>query len=305
MVNLVGVDLELDASASGASVSFRASPDSSFNLNLGSRGSMDFIAYEDQYAAEVKTKLHGEIDVNEGRLEFTSGTTDTLVLTLSDDQTLGNAVTADAEFEFHVTGTVGFGSLVDDEGDSIFSNISEDGMSLAYSFDSAAGDNDVNLTIDVDGTENPMRTQSFRVSGGVDFGGAEDFSVLSNADAGAWTMNGTEAFVSYMPYNSAANISQIINVTNNSDQDAEVSIDIVSADSTETYTLDVTAAAGGVTRLAGAILNVLEAEGYLDGSGTKRLSYTITVNSPDSDTEVYTAYNVAGDRNIVINSTNR
>jgi hypothetical protein len=123
--------------------------------------------------------------------------------------------------------------------------------------------------------------------------------------AGAWALNGFSAFVPYMPY--GAGISQIIYITNKSNQSSALDIESYDANGfTCDFTTDVMADAGSVTQLSGDILAGLKdcygipADGTLDA----RLSLQITGSIPGSLAEVVTSYNVNGNRNFVINNSN-
>ena len=123
--------------------------------------------------------------------------------------------------------------------------------------------------------------------------------------AGGWTLNGFSAFVPYMPY--GAGISQVIYITNKSNQSSALDIETYDANGdTCEFTTDVEAAGGSVTQLSGDIMAGLK-ECYgipADGTLDARLSMQITGSIPGSLAEVVTSYNVNGNRNVVINNSN-
>lgn len=117
--------------------------------------------------------------------------------------------------------------------------------------------------------------------------------------AGSWDLNGSQAFVGYMPY--GPNISQILYVTNNSSVAGEITVDIYDENGEEIATgvNAGMATANGVTKITGPVEAAVG-----DYNGKVRMD--ITVNAPVGQVEVYSAYNVGGsDRGLVINSTNK
>lgn len=117
--------------------------------------------------------------------------------------------------------------------------------------------------------------------------------------AGAFDLNGSQAFVGYMPY--GPNISQILYVTNNSSVAGEITVDIYDENGEEIATgvNAGMATANGVTKITGPVEAAVG-----DYNGKVRMD--ITVNAPVGQVEVYSAYNVGGsDRGLVINSTNK
>jgi hypothetical protein len=123
--------------------------------------------------------------------------------------------------------------------------------------------------------------------------------------AGAWALNGFSAFVPYMPY--GAGISQIIYITNKSNQSSALDIESYDANGFDCdFTTTVQADAGSVTQLSGDIMAGLKAcyGTPVDGTLDARLSLQITGSIPGSLAEVVTSYNVNGNRNVVINNSN-
>lgn len=105
----------------------------------------------------------------------------------------------------------------------------------------------------------------------------------------SWSLEGTPGSFSYMPYGD--NISQILFVTNNESNDADITVSAFDKDGTPygPVKLDVQAKGKAVTKITGAVEEALIAEGF---SGSGSLSLNITVNSGDVD--YYGAYNVGG-----------
>jgi len=151
----------------------------------------------------------------------------------------------------------------------------------------------------------PLGNQSVKLSPQT-FAGSYAFSWptanVSRLDfsAGAWTINGALVFVPYMPYGDS--ISQIIYISNRGTQDADITVDAFDENGAS-YSFDVGQVAGGTVRkLTAEILNGLTLAGF---QAPGKVAFELTVNAPDSDIDVYSAYNVGGsDRGTVVNSQN-
>jgi hypothetical protein len=118
---------------------------------------------------------------------------------------------------------------------------------------------------------------------------------------GAQTASGIVAFVPYMPVGSG--ISQILYVTNTTNTSGSVSI--TSRDSAGVACTSYPATTVGpraVVNLGPALAAGIAACG--GSAATNKLALTITAELPDGGLEVYSAYNVSGNRVNVINSTN-
>jgi len=171
--------------------------------------------------------------------------------------------------------------------------------------------NVVNVAFDATGNENAIPTQTFTFSAEVDYsntGNTADGTTSLSGAAGAWDLNGSQVNVSYIPYRH--DISQVINLTNRSSQSGAVSVVAYPEGGGDAIDLGVvgTSNAGGLTRLAGAILNGLSQEtGVNHGTvnSTTRYALEITTNAPADSIEVYSAYNVGGTgARLVVNDSN-
>jgi hypothetical protein len=271
-----------------------------------------------EYSVVAGTALNGVIDVEEERKEFTGGTTD--------------AFTIDAEFGADLLGTTSTGATLtftgsdlsfmrDGDGDLdsgtyalTGTSVSEDEDETTLSDDNTtftisttagltSGDDNLGLTLTVDGADDDdaevLAAQSF--SAAVELGysytvgstTSTDEITVSGLSAGAWALSGATVNIPFMPFGSG--ISQIIHITNDGSVTGEIELTAID-DAGESYgpvTLNVSAAAGTVTRLNGAIQTALTDAGF-DGAGN--VDMTLTVNSPKADIEVFAAYNVRGDR---------
>jgi hypothetical protein len=118
-------------------------------------------------------------------------------------------------------------------------------------------------------------------------------------DPGAWTLNGAQVYIQYMPY--GTNISRVIYVANKGSSDADITVDAIDNNGNSYKFLGGVAKKGAVTGLAGVIDSGLAANGFTEG----KVAITLTFTAPDTVIEVYSAYNVGGaDRGTVVNSSN-
>lgn len=265
-----------------------------------------------------RSRLNGVIDVEEERKEFTDGTTDAFAAAVYFGADLlgvtstGAALTftgsdlsfmrdADGDLDGGTYALTGVG-VAEDEDET---TLSDDNTTLVVQTPSTltAGADAIGLTLTVDGVFDDdaevLAAQSFSAAIDLDYsftvGSTTSTDTLSVAAdyAGAWTLSGANVNIPFMPYGSG--ISQIIHITNDGSVTGEIELTAID-DAGESYgpvTLNVSAVAGTVTRLNGAIRTALTEAGF-DGSGN--VDITLTVNSPSDDIEVFAAYNVRGDR---------
>ncbi len=148
----------------------------------------------------------------------------------------------------------------------------------------------------------PAQTFSLAASQAYTVGSVAGVAPLTRS-AGTWALNGSDVQVSYMPYSST--ITQVINVTNRSSQDGDISV-VAIDEAGNSHDLGVVAQskAGSIQQIAGAVKNALEAKvGAI--TSTQRFAFQIVTNAPEADVEVYTAYNTGGNgARLVVNSSN-
>jgi hypothetical protein len=117
-------------------------------------------------------------------------------------------------------------------------------------------------------------------------------------DPGAWTLNGAQVYIQYMPYGEG--ISRIVYAANRGILVPPVTADITANGSTFSCSLG-TIPAKTVSNLSAAIDSCVAAKGITSG----KVAILLTFIAPDSDIEVYSAYNVGGnDRGTVVNTSN-
>ena len=261
-----------------------------------------YITYATEIGSEVSTAFDGVVDVNESRKAFVGGgTADTLVITNTQA-----AVTTGVTPTGAIYTVYGDFSFLDEDGDeelggtddgTITSSggtveVAEDFMSAKISSTSfAAGTVGVTVT---GPDEVVIPDQTFTVSTVVSYsdpaGGATDLTTttLNNASAGAWTLNGAQAHIPFLPFGSA--YSQSVTVSNTSSQTGGVDLVIYTGGDTVEVEGIATVAAEGVTDLSSAIRNAVS-----DAGLTGNLSFDVIINAPDSSITVEALYYAKAD----------
>ncbi len=297
--------------------------------NLGTR--TDTVAtVVSQFASTVSTKLDSVIDVSNARQKFVGATTDVLVVT----PTEAVAAVHDANYNT-VTHVV--------KGNFSFADANKNGVVTTAELNAAvavtsAGDDTVaqptlnaaltELTAVVtDVTDGPQATTftftepglattkpvlvpgSYTATTTVNYtpatGAAANKVTATNADAGAWTLNGATVQVPYMVFGTVGGkaYNQVLVVNNASTIAGDVFVDVFKEDGTQVLVnANVgSAAANSATNIAGAVKAALVAAGAADG----KMSVKIVANIPDSTTTVYAAFvdTVTGERVYVNNDS--
>jgi len=287
------------------------------------------------------TVLNGVVDVEKGRYQFATsdastllsatGTNDTLTFTLNNnagsasswDATLTSVVgVINGDFSFADGGNTTAGCQNSDLTSGL-GRIAASGATLSINSAcsqltftaTAAGAVTIALGTSGPGITAPTNgsildaPQEFTVDAltynyaGQDGGSTATKSVAFSAtgSGGEWTLNGLLSKVSYMPYGDG--ISRIVYITNRSAQTGGVSATAIDDKGKECEIPSVaTATKGTVTLLSAGLDAGIKAcfgEGY---SG--RVAFDITANIPADDAEIYSAYNVNGNRVLVVNDTN-
>lgn len=151
-----------------------------------------------------------------------------------------------------------------------------------------------------------LSPQSFTASSVVQLTGPVGTdTVINNASAGSWTLNGSQVRVPYMVVG-GGRFGIIANVTNHGSKDGAMSLDVFAEDGTKLATNYAagTAKAGAVSSVAGALNAALAAAGVSTASPVK-FSFQVTTNVPENDVIVYAAYtdNTTSERAIVNNDS--
>ncbi len=277
----------------------------------------------DQFTSTQTVAFNNVVDVNTGRTAFVGGGTETYAVTATNTNgnsgvnavpaaTNGVVVTINGNFDFVDSGAAG---CVNGELAGVVAVVSAPaaGATLGISADCqvltitdanapAAGTTQTyTLTITPPGSV-LVAPQTFTSSVGFNYAVGATTGTESDAyAAGAWTLNGFIAFVSYMPY--GANISQIIYLANDSNQTGAVNIAARSSAGVACNFAAGSVSGNRTTQLSGAIKTGLEA--CYGAAFTDKVQFTLTANIPAADGDLYTAYNVGGnDRGTVVNDSN-
>ena len=117
-------------------------------------------------------------------------------------------------------------------------------------------------------------------------------------DPGAWTLNGVQVYLQYLPY--GPGISRIVYLANSGLLAADVQAEVFADGASFNCALGE-APAKAVTQFSAALDACVAGQGITSG----RVAVLLTATAPDQDVEVYSAYNVGGsDRGTVINTSN-
>ena len=118
-------------------------------------------------------------------------------------------------------------------------------------------------------------------------------------DPGAWTINGAQVYIQYMPY--GTNISRIIYVANKGSSDADITVDAIDNNG-NSYKFRWRRRQDGCGHRAVGQYRLRSCCRWLHRG---KVAITLTFTAPDTVIEVYSAYNVGGsDRGTVVNSSN-
>lgn len=324
------LDFDSTKAANGINVAFSAVTNTGLNLDTagGALRAVDLFAIEDQFEVTVSTALDGVIDVEDERETFVGAvTSDVLVFESAETAVFDLSAGVDG-IDYSIAGN--FSWVQDTDANTAGIQATAGTFTVVPTGAAACGApvvtataltfscdilDEITVTIDSgpQGSDAILPAGTFGVDANVQYsiGASESDKDLDRVAAGAWTLNGSETFIPYMPYSrdGLTNISQIIYVTNNGSQSGEISVDVISADGTTTNLsnadLGGILAAPGVTKLTGAIQSALLDKGLLTGgSATKQFALNVVVNDANDVISVYSAYNVNGsDRGWVQNDS--
>jgi hypothetical protein len=285
------------------------------------------------------TRLNGVVDVDSGRYQFETddgsdltGSEDSLTFSLQNASTLNGAAdltsvvaVINGDFSFVDGGNTSAGcqaaDLTSGHGRVVATNgtvsINSDCTKLTFTATAAqVAAGAAKITLGVSSASTTPTTgglldapQSFTVDAmtysyaGASAGttGSSSVAFSSTGSAGSWTLNGSVSKIAYMPYGTG--ISRIVYITNRSTQSGGVSATAFNDAGVECEIDNVaTATKGSVTNLsAGLDAGVAACYG---ASFNGKVAFEITANIPGDKAEVYSAYNVNGNRVIVVNDTN-
>jgi hypothetical protein len=289
---------------------------------LDSGSTDDLAVVASQFDVTVGTPLDGEIDVFADREDFTVAdpivSSDTLVFTTIVDNglpvfagspfvdaTSGTRVTIGGDFSW--TDTDGDGSCTDNLGATVVPDGSlavdttlSDCTKMVFSL-TAPNTSGPHTVVFTNAGNFPLDPQVFTGSAKYTFvqnGGSATGSTTVGFEPGAWTINGAQVYIQYMPYGTG--ISRIVYAANKGNLQADATA-VVYANG-GMFPCDLGAVnAKTVNSLSGALDTCVAANNITTG----KVAILITFTAPDKDIEVYSAYNVGGnDRGTVVNTSN-
>jgi hypothetical protein len=120
--------------------------------------------------------------------------------------------------------------------------------------------------------------------------GNEDVLTTGSFSVGRWDLNGYQAEVAYMPFQTG--ISQVIYFANRGAQTGEITVDWIDKDGSSGQ-FSIGDSVAGTTRAIGPAINAGLPAGAQEGG---RIALTLTVNIPACDGQLNAQYNVSGDR---------
>ena len=320
--------LEFDAQSvavAGVTVSYAAETDSGLALDTGGGAlrSSDYLELDDQFEVVVTTGFDGVIDVENNRLDFVSGDIDILTITHSTNaiDTTADATLVDADYTVFGDfswiydtadpmdpADITFGGTTVVVGGAGCGTLVVTASEISYTCDGTPGATtltfDVGENVDDNGDPLVLPVGAFTASVIVNFTGigaaAGTTAGLSGAAAGAWTLNGYQALIPYMPY--GVGISQVIYLANRGIKAGDVTVEWIDKDGTSGSLGIIGILGAGTTMKIGQLIqNALPMAQQTSG----RLALTVTANVPAQDVQMNSQYNVSGNRAFTLHEDNR
>lgn len=311
---------EVDA-ANGVTMSFSAQTSTGLALDTGGgddRSTAVFLTGS-QFAAEVTTAFDGIIDVEQDRERFTTGATDAATYDVTfnnfpDGTELVFAVAAAVDQDVDVSANFGFLFDTDDTTDGIQPAAGvvtwPSCPTTAFAADGISGEGcgygPATITIDLtnnveDGNNAVLEATSFVSTHELNFTGigavANSITVI-NVALGSWTLNGFQAKVAYMPFQTG--IGQVIYLANRGSQTGEITVDWIDQNG-NSGSFNIGDINAGSTRAIGPAIQAGLPAAQQNGG---RLALVITANVPACDAQLNAQYNVSGDRAFSVSTNN-
>ena len=331
-VCVAGCDFDAQAidAANGVTLSFSAKTGT--NLPLDTSGGADrstaLFVTGSQFKASVPVSFDGVVDVNDNRESFTNGVTDSATFAVDPFAQSCGLATDPCEFVYlvatpddqDVTITSDFGWVFDSNaaaglqptagvftlpncGAPAFTSTSI-AATCGFGDSVVAIDTGINNAAAGGGVVLPatsfVSTHVLNYLGADAAGNANTPSsvTVTNVVLGGWTLNGFQAKVAYMPFQTG--IGQVIYIANRSDQTGTITIDWIDQNG-NSGSFDIGSVNAGSTRAIGPAINAGLPEAQREGG---RLALTITANVPACEAQLNAQYNVSGDRAFSVSSDN-
>jgi hypothetical protein len=266
-----------------------------------------------QFSSSVTKKLDAVIDVENSRKQFTVGNdtilTDVIMVTpveavaavhdaaytgamhvikgdfswMNTDTTAGVSA-AELAAAFSATGTDGtYTSTINAAADEITVNVADTTPEAMTATFTVLGSGVATAPI--------LATQSFTVESTIKYNTAlpaAKTKAMASASAGAWTLNGFDEDIVFMPFSSQ--YAQSINVSNTGSVAGAITVDITTGGNTYTKTLTATATPKATTNISQEVKAFAASKGVTGNAHIK-----VVVNSPKADIEVTGIYYAKAD----------
>lgn len=311
-ITLSGIVLEKANLLAGGKVAVDFKVVSSVNASDYEEKSENITSVASQFKAEVKTKLDAVIDVNEERKLFVEANStkiaDELEITVTNDTAGVNAasvatlnpgaaskVTVKGDFSFLDTdadGTADYGITVAESAGSTTPTvtIAEDLQSFSFPVVAATSTYTATVTASDTATPTSIPVQSYTADVALSYtpntanaSGNDSVKSFTGLDAGEWVLNGASGEIAFLPFGN--DYARSITVTNTSNLEGEITVDLTAGGKGYTKVLDTKAAAGSVTNIS-AEVNAFAAEKMITGNAGVK----IIVNAPKASVSVTGVY---------------
>ena len=314
----VNYDAQAVFAAGGVTVSYSAATSTGLALDTGGGDlrSHDHILSAAEYSVAAPTTIYDAvIDVDTDRLAFTSTDTfDAAAVALADSIDTGG--TAFVSQDIVWTGDFSWIADTDDVTAGVQPpagvvvatgcTVSMAGIAVTatdISYNCGTGSSTLTLDPAANTGGTAMSATTFTVAVTANYtgfsstAGTAGFGPLA---AGAWTLNGYQALIPYMPYGSG--ISQVIYLANRGSQAGDVTVDWIDQNGNSGSLGVIANLAAGSTLSIGPIINAALPSAQRTSG---RLALTVTANVPASDVQINSQYNVLGNRAFTLHEDNR
>lgn len=278
-----------------------------------------FLKFANQYGASVTSPLNAVIERSLGTT-FVSGadagstTADTLAITFTDkvdflDSVKAPVTTIEISGDFSdmlaadVTFAVGTGTTAIAASEAAVTTVTDSLLTIVLT-DGAGDGQPGTLLVTLDNLANRITAQSenikattFVANAEVDYGHTNDAVILSNASAGAWTVDATIINVPYFPVGFDG-VSTSVHFANESNKDVDVIMTAIDQAGNE-YSSDALAdlAAETVTKVGQS-----EIMSLLGAPAGSKLSITFNIDANDGDVNAYAFSNAGTGRQSLVTS---
>lgn len=313
-IPLVGLKFKSNTFSGKTLVNYKAETSTGQELDGSSKNTTTLFDGKDQFTAEVTDLFDAVIDVNEQRLQFTTGdVTDSATAELTDNNTgWSNALNVATINETTYTFYGNFAFLdTDADTDGVqpkagavaavpaadTMTVNADSIVLEYNTPVL----NPTLSLDLEGetpdfADSAISTQDFTATIAAKYTANSQTAtadIATGIDAGEWTLNGAVVHVPFMPFREG--YSPIVNVSNTSGQNGDIEVVVYAQNDAEwvepvSYMLPVAAKAESQTNITSA----LQAAG-IEGD----VAFDIIVNAPRADIEVNALFYRDGDRAVI------